>query len=108
MALNGIIQGMIRKQQWVVIRSSFPELCISAQSLQSHSLWPKLCGLLPTRLLSPMGFSRQEYWSGLACPPPRDLPDPGTEPSSPALQVDSLSLSHQGRLPELYKILRKF
>ena len=42
-----------------------------------------------------MGFSRQEYWSGWPCPPPGDLPDPGIEPLSPALQVDSLSLSHQ-------------
>ena len=35
-----------------------------------------------------MGFSRQEYWSGLPCPPPGDLPDPETEPeslTSPAL-----------------------
>ena len=31
-----------------------------------------------------MGFSRQEYWSGLPRPPPGDLPDPGTEPKSPA------------------------
>ena len=29
-----------------------------------------------------MGFSRQEYWSGLPCPPPGDLPDPGIEPES--------------------------
>ena len=29
-----------------------------------------------------MGFSRQEYWSGLLCPPPGDLPDPGIEPVS--------------------------
>ena len=29
-----------------------------------------------------MGFSRQQYWSGLPCPPPRDLPDPGIEPES--------------------------
>ena len=29
-----------------------------------------------------MGFSRQEYWSGLPCPPPGDLPDPGIEPMS--------------------------
>ena len=46
-----------------------------------------------------MGFSRQEYWSGLTCPPPGDLPDPGIEPPSPsvpALQTDSLLLSHQG------------
>ena len=33
----------------------------------------------------PMGFSRQEYWSGLPFPSPEDLPDPGIEPGSPAL-----------------------
>ena len=43
-----------------------------------------------------MGFSRQEYWSGLPCSPPGDLPDPGIEPISPALQADSLLLSHWG------------
>ena len=32
-----------------------------------------------------MGFSRQEHWSGLPCPPPGDLPHPGIEPKSPAL-----------------------
>ena len=32
-----------------------------------------------------MGFSRQEYWGGLPCPPPGDLPDPGIEPEPPAL-----------------------
>ena len=37
-----------------------------------------------------MGFSRQEYWSGLPCPPAGDLPDPEIEPASPALQADSL------------------
>ena len=31
-----------------------------------------------------MGFSSQEYWNGLSCPPPGDLPDPGIEPASPA------------------------
>ena len=43
-------------------------------------------------------FSRQEYWSGLPCPPPGDLPNPGMEPESPVspeLQVDSLPLSHR-------------
>ena len=39
-----------------------------------------------------MGFSRQEYWSGLPCPPPGDLPDPGIEPGSPALQADTLTV----------------
>ena len=37
-----------------------------------------------------MEFSRQEYWGGLPCPSPGDLPDPGIEPMSPSLQSDSL------------------
>ena len=37
-----------------------------------------------------MGFSRQEYWSGLPFPSSEDLPDPGIEPTSPALQEDTL------------------
>ena len=37
-----------------------------------------------------MGFSRQEYWSGLPCSSPGDLPDTEITPGSPALQVDSL------------------
>ena len=45
-----------------------------------------------------MGFSRQEYWSSLPCPPPgRDLPDPGIEPGSPALQADSLLSEPPGK-----------
>ena len=46
-----------------------------------------------------MGFSRQEYWSELTCPPPGDLSNPGIEPMSPvfpSLQADSLPLSHLG------------
>ena len=41
-----------------------------------------------------MGFSRQEYWSGLPFPSPGDCPDPGIEPVSPALQAESLPLNH--------------
>ena len=37
-----------------------------------------------------MGFSKQEYWSGLPFPSPEDLPDPGIEAASPALWADSL------------------
>ena len=44
-----------------------------------------------------MGFSRQEYWSGLPFPSPRDLPKPGIEPGSPALQADSLSSEPPGK-----------
>ena len=51
-----------------------------------------------------MGFSRQEYWSGLPCPPPGDLPDPGIKSASPELLADSLPLSHQGS-PVIYLLL---
>ena len=51
--------------------------------LLPHRLWP-------ARLLCPWDFSRQEYWSGLPFPSPGDLPIPGLEPWSPALQADSL------------------
>ena len=44
-----------------------------------------------------MEFSRQEYWNGLSFPSPWDLPDPGLEPSSPALQVDALPSEPPGR-----------
>ena len=43
-----------------------------------------------------MGFSRQEYWGELPCPPPGDLSHPGIKPEAPALQVDSLPTSRQG------------
>ena len=43
-----------------------------------------------------MGFSRQEYWTGLLFPSPEDLPDPGIEPGSPVLQVDSLTTELSG------------
>ena len=44
-----------------------------------------------------MGFSRQEYWSGLPFPSPGDLPNPGIEPRSPVLQADSLLSEPQGK-----------
>ena len=44
-----------------------------------------------------MGFPKQEYWSGLPFPSPWDLPDPGIEPRSPALQVDSLPTEPLGK-----------
>ena len=58
---------------------------------RDHNLQPPLS----------MGFSRQEYWSGLPCLPLGDIPDLGIEPISPAaavLQVNSLPLSHRGSL----------
>ena len=46
---------------------------------------------------SSVGFSRQEYWSGLPFPSPEDLPHPGIEPRSPALQADALSSEPPGK-----------
>ena len=60
--------------------------------VSSDSLQPD--GLYPFRLLLLMGFSRQECWSGLPCPPPGDLPGPAIEPLSPVLMVVCLLLSH--------------
>ena len=45
-----------------------------------------------------MGFSRQEHWSGLPFPSPRDLPNPGIEPQPAALQADALSSEPPGKL----------
>ena len=58
----------------------------ASHSVVSNFLQPLGCSQTPLS----MGFSRQEYWSGLSFPPPGDLPDPGIEPWSPALQADSL------------------
>ena len=52
---------------------------------------------LARQTLLSMEFSRQEYWSGLPCPPPGDLPNPGIEPRSLALQVDSLLSEPPGK-----------
>ena len=61
-------------------------LCLVAQSCPTlATLWT-----VARQASLSMGFSRQEYWSGLSCPPPWDLPNPGIEPKAPASQADSL------------------
>ena len=70
---------------------------------KSVQLFGTLCTVVHQAPLS-VGFSRQEYWSGLPRPAPGDLPNPGTDPMSPvapALLVDSLPLSHQ-RSPSMH------
>ena len=69
---------------WVLSRS------VISDSLQTHKR-------SPIRLLCPWGFSRQEYWSGLPCPPQGGLPNPGIELRSPALQMDSLLSEPPGK-----------
>ena len=58
---------------------------VAKSSLTLVALWTVTC-----QAPLSMGFSRQEYWSGLPFPSPEDLPDLGIEPGSPALQADSL------------------
>ena len=71
------------KRNWLRL-----DLCLCVLSHFSHvRLFSSLRTVACQAPLS-MGFSRQEYWSGLPCPPPEDLPDPGIEPvslTSPAL-----------------------
>ena len=67
--------------------------CMHAQSLSRVQLFVTPWTVAHQAPLS-MGFFRQEYWTGLSFPSPGDLPNPGIEPASPALQADSLPLSH--------------
>ena len=66
-------------------------LCVCSCVWLFATLWTITC-----QVPLSVEFSRQEYWSGLPCPPAGDLPDPGIELASPALQAVSLLLSHQG------------
>ena len=68
---------------------------VLSYSVVSNSL--QLHGLQPAMVLCPLGFSRQELWSGLPCPPPGNLHNPGIKPRCPALQVDSLPSEPQGK-----------
>ena len=70
--------------------SQVNEVTSSYVSLQSGSLTRLLFKVVEATGAIREGFSRQEYWSGLTFPSPGDLPNPGIEPGSPALQEDAL------------------
>ena len=76
-----------------------------AKSLQLYlTLHPH--GFVALQAPLSMGFSKQEYWSALPCPPPGDLPNTGIEPVAPAalvLQADSLQLSYLGSPVSTYQ-----
>ena len=74
----------------------FINICaVLSHSVVSDSL--QLHGLLPARLLCAWGFFGQEHLSGLPCPPPGELPNPGIEPRSSTFQVDSLPSESPGK-----------
>ena len=80
---------------WFLKRYAHPvHACVLCECVRAKSFLTFVAHQAPLS----MEFSRQEYWSGSPCPPPGDLPDPRTEPTSPALQADSLLLNHPGSL----------
>ena len=87
--------------------SSLPHFCAVGCSRHA-SAHPEVKSLSCVRLFATpwtvahqaplsMGFSRQEYWSGLPFPSPGDLPNPGIKPRSPALQADALTSEPPGK-----------
>ena len=70
-----------------------PFMCVPVVSCFSHVQLFTILWTVAYQAPLSVGFSKQEYWSGLPCPPLGDIPDPGmkpTSPVSPALQMDSL------------------
>ena len=83
--LSRFFMAFLPRSNHLLINHTCAVLCVTAQSCLT------LCDPMD-RSQAPlsMGFSRQQYWSGLPCPPPGDLFNPGIEPRCPALQGDSL------------------
>ena len=79
MAMRPWVVFLISKFQYLCLINGCA--CVHAKSLQ---LCPTLCDPVDCSLpgSSVYGFSRQEYWSGLPCPPPGDLPNPGIKPAA--------------------------
>ena len=71
---------VVKKYKFPVISTWDVMWCSRSVVSDSVTPWTVAC-----RVPLSMGFSRQEYWSGAPVPSPGDLPEPGTEPSSPAL-----------------------
>ena len=103
-SVHGILQARILETIPFSRRSSQPRdhNWVSWTAGRFCTIWTTLCSfaqscptlrhyeLKPARLLCPWEFFRQEYWSGLSCPPPGDLPNQRIKPRSPTLQMDSL------------------
>ena len=81
-----------------LLRNHSPDIHFSVGGGLVSKLYPTLVTPWTLTCQAPlsMGFFRQEYWSGLLFTSQKDLPDPGIEPRSPALQADSLSVELQG------------
>ena len=87
-------------KRWAVIKSSFYTFIVCVLSHFSRVWLVATPWTVAHQASLSRGFSRQEYWNGLLFPSPGDLPDPGIDPGSPALQEDSL-LSEPPGQPQL-------
>ena len=76
-----------------VILYTCVRVCVCVKSLSSVRLFETPWTVAYQAPLS-MGFSRQEYWSGLPFPSPGDRPNPGIKPGSPTFQTDTLTSEH--------------
>ena len=76
------------------VRDLLHAVCCAQSLSLSDSFQPY--GLQPTRLLCPWEFSRQKYWNGLPCPPPRVLPSPGIKSGLQQCSSILYHLCHQG------------
>ena len=92
---KSISSSKIQKHQFFSAQLSLPRS--EVKSLSRVRLFATLWTVAHQAPLS-MGFSRQEYWSGLPFPSPGALPDPGMEPGSPELQTDSLPSEPPGKI----------
>ena len=102
---NDIRNLIVLSAPFVSTLTPWRTLFIKHAYVLSHFSCVQLIGTLWTvahQALLSMGFSRQEYWSGLLCPPPEDLPNPGIKLSSPVYpdgQACSLPLASPGKPP---------
>ena len=89
-------EGNGYRLQYSDLENSMDRKKVKVKSLSHVSLFATLWTAAHQAPLS-MGFSRQEYWSGLPFPSPGDLPNPGIKPRSPALQADTLTSEPPGK-----------
>ena len=107
-AIYGVAESQTRLNDWTELNWTDPGKLDSMLLTSKVKVKVKVKSLSPVWLfgapwtvayqaLLSMGFSSQEYWSGLPFPSPGDLPNPGIEPGSPALQTDALPSEPPGK-----------
>ena len=88
-----MIKGSIQEEDITVVNIYAPNIG-APQYIDKHFVTP---WTVAYQAPPSMGFSKQEYWSGLPFPSPGDLPDPGIKPGSPAFQADALTSEPPGK-----------